>query len=182
MTIGDVLAVVAGIGSACVAAWTALVASALLFSRHAQRGQTALEAHPWRTVFSGFVIAIIGIVGSIALMNLPNGLVKLLGWVLLLAMLSLGALGGGAVAKLMAQRVQQSETRLSHFGALLRGAAIPVVSSLLPFVGWFVFLPLGLSAALGAGWSSLRTAKQRAVQPQFPVSEMHASTHIAPQI
>jgi hypothetical protein len=175
MTIGDVLAVVAGIGSACVAAWTALVASALLFSRHAQRGQTALEAHPWRTVFSGFV-------GSIALMNLPNGLVKLLGWVLLLAMLSLGALGGGAVAKLMAQRVQQSETRLSHFGALLRGAAIPVVSSLLPFVGWFVFLPLGLSAALGAGWSSLRTAKQRAVQPQFPVSEMHASTHIAPQI
>jgi hypothetical protein len=156
MTIGDVLAVVAGIGSACVAAWALLLGMALLFNRRANLAQQNLQSSRWRVLATGSVVALLGVGGAIVLLNQPNGILKLVGWALLLATLALSALGASGLVLLLAESVQRAEPGMSHFRALLRGAGLLVAAGLVPLVGWFLVLPLTVFVSTGAGWCALR--------------------------
>ncbi len=156
MTIGDVLAVVAGIGSACVAAWALLLGMALLFNRRANLAQQNFEASPWRVLATGAVLALLGVGGAIVLLNQPNGILKLVGWALLLATLALAALGAGGLILLLAESVQRAQPGMSHFHALLRGAGLLVAAGLVPLLGWLLVVPLTILVSTGAGWCALR--------------------------
>ncbi|HEX8237138.1 MAG TPA: hypothetical protein VF600_14365 [Abditibacteriaceae bacterium] len=171
MTIGDVLAVVAGIGSTCVAAWALLLGMALLFHRRAGLAQQNFERSPWRVLATGFVLALLGIGGTLVLLNQPNGILKLAGWALLLGVLGLSALGASGLALLLGNCVQRSEPTMSDFGALLRGAGLLIAAALVPLLGWFFIVPLTIIMSAGAGWCALRgrvPAKNQAVIPYTP--------------
>ncbi len=156
MTIGDVLAVVAGIGSACVAAWALLLGMALLFNRRANLAQQNLQSSPWRVLATGAALTLLGIGGAIVLLNQPNGILKLAGWALLLATLALAALGAGGLILLLAESVQRAQPGMSHFHALLRGAGLLVAAGLVPLLGWLLVVPLTILMSAGAGWCALR--------------------------
>lgn len=159
MTIGDVLAFVAGIGALCVSVWALLIGMALLCSQRAQDVQRVLETRAWRALLSGIVLAAFVGGGALALANGPNGALKLVGWALLASLLALGVLGGGGWVRLLANRVAQAEPNASHFSALMRGGALLIAAGLVPLVGWFLLVPLTILTSLGAAWSAVRPRK-----------------------
>lgn len=155
MTIGDVLALIAGVVSVCVSVWALLMGTALLFTRRTAAARTRLENHPLRALGIGALIVAVGGVGGVVLLNQPNGLLKLFGWALLLGLLAVSALGGGGLVLLASDRVRGMEPRFSAFAALGRGAGLLVVAGLVPLLGWFLIAPLMLVASLGAGCQAL---------------------------
>ena len=172
MIIGDVLGTTFLVLSVCVSLWALLLGIALVFAEPSAEARTRLETRPRQALAVGASMALAGGGLGLLLANLPNGLIKLIGWALLLALLVLAALGGGGMALLIGERIEKCAPRLSSFGALGRGAGLLVAAGLVPLLGWFVLTPLCLLTALGAGtlvsharWKATR----RRSRPPHPV-------------
>jgi hypothetical protein len=156
MTFGDVLAVVAGLIGVCISAWTTLVFFSLFFPARADQAAHSIQMSPSKMGLRGFGIVLVMAVFAIALFKLHNPMPTLLAWTILLALLSLAALGGSGLTLLAAARVHDREPQLSAYAALMRGAALVVVPGLLPVFGWFLVAPMMLFVGVGAGTRALR--------------------------
>lgn len=159
MTFGDVLAVVASLLGICISAWTTLVLFSLFFPARAFQAANSIRRSASGMALRGFGIAAVLIVATLVLFNLHNPLSTVAAWIVLLALLSLAALGGSGLALLAADRVQDHEPRLSPYAALMRGAALVVVPGLLPVFGWFLVGPAMLFVGVGAGTNALVIAR-----------------------
>jgi hypothetical protein len=151
MIIGDVLGTTFLVLAMCVSVWALLVGVALVYGEPAGDARTRLEMGARHSLAVGFAMALVGGGLGTLFANLPNGLIKLGGWALLLGLLALAALGGGGMALLVGGRIEERAPRLSSFGALGRGAGLLIAAGLVPLLGWFVLTPLCLLTALGAG-------------------------------
>jgi len=158
---GDVLAVVATIVGLFLTGWATTVAAGLLFPGAAERGRQAVTDSPKRTVGLGIVLMLTLGLGSLVLLGAPLPLGKLLGWIVLLWLLSIAAVGLAGVARLVAERIQSMDPLMAAYPAYIRAAAFLVGACLLPALGWFVVAPMLLAASLGAGWRAVvaRTAR-----------------------
>ena len=156
MTFGDVLAVVAGLVGICISAWTTLVFFSLFFPVRADQAANSIQLSASKMALRGFGIVAVFAVIAIALFKLHNPLPTLMAWTILLALLSLAALGGSGLTLLAAARVHDREPQLSAYAALMRGAALVVVPGLLPVFGWFLVAPLMLFVGVGAGTRAIR--------------------------
>ncbi len=155
MTLGDVLAVVAGL-LAFVATWTAiLLATALLFPATTARAQQRVQAKPWRSFFLGVAVCLIGGGTAVALLNLPDPGAKVLGWVLFGLLWGCLLLGAAGIAQLLGARIRAQSPGLSPFAGLVYGSLILGVAQLFPGIGWFFLAPLAWLCALGAGVAAL---------------------------
>ena len=164
MTFGDVLAAVAGLVGICLTAWSTLLAFSILFPERASQASDSIQGSAARVGARGAALGILMIVASIVLFRLHQPFFTLVAWLIVLAVLSLAALGGSGMALLMAGRVRTHEPQLSAYAALMRGAALVVVPGLLPVFGWFLVAPLMLFVGIGAGTNALRlTPKPQAV-------------------
>jgi len=151
MTIGDVNAMIAGVGATGVTLWASLLGISALFGERTRRASNVIEAQPGRTLGIGSLLtATAGIIG-VALINQPNGLFKFVGWVMLAGLLAMAALGSAGLSRVAGQRVGRMDPNLSTLGAVGRGAGLLVTAGFLPFLGWFGFFPLMLFVSLGAG-------------------------------
>ena len=169
ITMGDVLAVVAGLFGLCFATWALLLASALLFPAKAEIASVAATQKPWKNLGRGLLVTgLFGVIG-IGMLASPLPPAKLVGWVLILALLAVAALGMAGITLVAAERLQTLEPNLSPYACLVRAAAIMVVPGILPILGWFLIGPLLLIAGTGAGWSALLN-RSRQVAPQYEVS------------
>ncbi len=160
MTIGDVLAMIAGVSALCFSVWSLLMGGTLLFPARAETARTRLENTPLHALGTGVLMVAVGGAGGLVLINQPNGLLKLFGWVLLLGLLTMGALGGTGFVLLAGERARQFDAELSTFTACRRGAALIVVAALTPLVGWFLVAPLLIISSLGAGLYSFLRRKE----------------------
>lgn len=168
-TIGDVLAVVGIVITVVVSLWALVIVVSVLFSKRVQRAQTRMEQAPVKTLLLGAAMSLIlGIIVA-ALLNQPNPLGKLIGWIIYSLMLIAAAIGLSGLAGLLARRLTALEPSLSPYGALSRGAVICVVAGMLPVFGWFVVAPLTLFASLGAGTQAILERKPAPV-PQEPTA------------
>ena len=155
MIIGEVLGVTFIALAACISLWALLIGIALVFGERAAEAQMRLETRPFPMLAVGVGLALTaGLVGQI-LVNQPNGMLKLVGWALLLGLLTLSVLGGSGLALIVAGRIQQAAPRLTLFAALGRGAGLMIAGGLVPVIGWFVVLPLGVLSTLGAGMGAM---------------------------
>lgn len=166
VTIGDVLAVIGAILVSVLSLWAMVIALSLLFVERTQRAQRRLERAPGKVTLFGAVTAVV--VGGliVALLNHPHGALKLVGWVMYLALLVITAFGFSGLAGLVAQRLAQLEPSLTPYGALSRGAMLCVLATLVPLVGWFVVGPLTLFASVGAGLGALFARNHSAVSAE----------------
>ncbi|MCS6948920.1 MAG: hypothetical protein RMM06_00105 [Armatimonadota bacterium] len=151
VTIGDVLAVIGVVVATVLSLWALTLAVALLFRTRAERARTRIECSPGKVTLRGALMALVLGVLVAALLNHPNGLLKLVGWVVYLFLLVVGAVGFSGLVALVAQRLAQIEPSFTPYAALSRGALLCVLTTLVPILGWFVVAPLIGFASLGAG-------------------------------
>ena len=155
MTIGEVNAVLYFVVIGAAALWAAIVALGLLFPARVRRSEAALLEKPGRLLANGVAIGVLGAGAGIALLNAPNGLVKLFGWLLISGIALLSTLGAAGLARVVAGRIGQLDLGQSEFTALWRGAGLLVLAGLFPAFGWFLLFPLQLFAGIGAGMAAL---------------------------
>ncbi len=153
MTIGDVLAAVGGLVALCVCTWALYLTIALLFQQRANQAADAAASGPWKSGFAGFGIALIGIPFSAIVWALPGG--RLFAMLAILTMLTFSVIGGAGISLLAARRIRALDPSINPFSALSRGAALVVLPSLLPVLGWFLVGPLLFFVGLGAGVRAL---------------------------
>lgn len=165
VVLGDVFAIVAILFGVCLSAWALVLGMALLFPSRASRAETVSENAPWKTFLVGLLVTLVGVTLSSGFLKSPEPGGKLIGFILLMAILSVAMLGLTGPAALIGQRMRPMEPDISKFRALARGAGLLVVAGLLPWVGWFVFAPLLLMFCTGAGLMALFQRKQP--QPSF---------------
>ncbi len=112
MIIGEVLGVTFIALAACISLWALLIGIALVFGERAAEAQMRLETRPFPMLAVGVGLALTaGLVGQI-LVSQPNGMLKLVGWALLLGLLTLSLLGGAGLALIVAGRIRQAAPRL----------------------------------------------------------------------
>jgi hypothetical protein len=167
VTIGDVLAVIGIVTATILSVWALVMAVSTLFEARAARARARIEHSPGRVTLLGAVMALLlGIVAG-ALLNHPIPWLKLLGWVLYLLLLLIGAIGFSGLAGLLAQRLAHLEPALTPYAALSRATLFCVLAALVPILGWFVVGPLMAFASIGAGAYALvqRTPVAASAQP-----------------
>ncbi|MBC8103820.1 MAG: hypothetical protein H7Z41_14695 [Cytophagales bacterium] len=158
MTIGDVLATVAGVVAFCASLWAALLVTLLLFPARTGRASERIEQQPWRCLGMGTLVSGTAGVIAVVLLNQPNGFFKLLGWVALALLLGLATVGSAGLSMVVAKRIRASDADVPPLRASGYGAGLLVASGVLPVLGWMIFLA-SLLTSLGAG--ALTTARQR---------------------
>lgn len=150
-TIGDVLAVIGIVVATVLSLWALVLAVSVLFGERTARACERLEHSPGKVTLLGAVLVLaLGIIVAV-LLRQPAPPLKLIGWVIYLLMLAVGAVGFSGLAGLVARRLTQLEPSLTPYGALSRGALFCVLAMLTPVLGWFVVGPLIGFASLGAG-------------------------------
>lgn len=163
MTLALVQAMVAIILT-MVATWTGLLVSiAFLLPRNAARSEQLISSEPWKCFFSGLGMAAILVIGlALASAGLP--IVKLFGFGLMMFVGAIVALGSAGVAQTIGKR-GEPDGAAPTFGMLIRGSLVYSLALGFPVVGWFVFAPLALTMAAGAGIMSLARERRTAYTP-----------------
>ena len=145
---------------ALIATWGGLLlTTALLFPVHTKRAEYALETDPKKSFFKGLgVLALL--IFSLMLQNIPFPLVKLVSFGFTLLLLSLVVLGGAGTAHLMGRRISEMQEKRTSFTSLAGGSVVYSLAIGFPIIGWFLFAPIALVFAMGAGWSAIRPRRQ----------------------
>ncbi len=150
-TIGDSFSIVATLGGIAVTAWSFKIACALLFPDRVETARLAVSTKTSAVVGMGFVSLLAGVFSFIVL-ALPNPFTKLLGTLFLAGYFALVALGASGIAKLAAERLRDLKGGQSNlFDSYAKAALYIVMAAMLPLLGWFLFAPLMILFAGGAG-------------------------------
>ena len=153
-------------------AYPALLATLrVLFPRPVAFNQARIEQQTWRCFWSGLLAAVAIALPAVILINLPLGLLKFLGWLLLALGLGLSVFGAAGLAGLMASRMQVSQNREpAEFGTFVRAAVMIELAAIFPLLGWLVFFPISLLISLGAAmltWLRGAPAPEKASRPEL---------------
>ncbi len=165
-TLGDVWAITAIIVGFSVCAWSLLLCLALIFQRRTQFSKELIETKPGKMVFTGLVLSLVLGTGGVVLLNMPNGVVKLVGWMILLGLMALSFTGTAGLVALAGERVQMLDRGLSGYGSLSRGALFVVLPAVMPILGWFLYLPIVFCLGVGAGLRAIRMKEVQVAQPE----------------
>lgn len=150
---GDVLAVLGLLIGSCVSAWALTMVYGLLFPRRSQLAKAEVAAHPWKCIGRGLLIVLtLGVVGVILIGTVPNPVAKLFGWVVVLGILAISALGMAGIGFTASDRLREMAPDINPYAAFCRGSAYLIVACILPIVGWLAFGPILLLASIGAGF------------------------------
>lgn len=166
MTIGDVLAVIAGVLATGATLWASILVLVVLFPARTGRAGKALEERASRCLWTGAIAAFtVGLAAWVMAFS-PGigGLPKLLGWILLLLLLLVATLGSAGIAEVGAARIRQRDPRIRPLAALGKATGLMITAGLVPGLGWLVLFPLMLMVSLGAGFAAL-TGRVRAEVP-----------------
>lgn len=150
VTIGDVLGIVAFLTGLGGTGWAMTVAMGLLFPE-----QTARASESTKGAFVRGLVPLLALFLGIVLLSIPNGGTKLVGWLVLLGVMALAALGLAGLSHVAGRRLRDLQPEMGEYPAFLRGAGFLVSACLFPLLGWFLFAPVAFIVALGAGWSGV---------------------------
>jgi len=136
---------------------------ALMLPQPVARARRRIEHRPLASFFTGLLLTALFLVPGIRLMQIPQGF--FLGFIALAPLFAGAVIGGAAWTGMVADRIQPLLKSESRFVALVAGALGTTFATLLPVVGWFLFLPvLGLMGT-GAGFLGWVSKKDVAAQP-----------------
>ncbi len=169
MTIGDVLAVTAGI-SLVGAAWTAtILLFVLAFPGRTAAAQARLTAAPGACFGQGLAVILIAAFLAALCWNASAGPVKLLAGLIAGGIGLAAALGSAGAVRLLAERISSPRLAPPPFGGVTRAAILYVLAGFLPLLGWFVLVPGALLLSVGSATSVM--LPRRAAQPARTQSE-----------
>lgn len=154
-TLGDVWAIIATLSGLFITVWSLIIGMAMMFKNQSDRGAVALRANPWKMIFMGVGIFLPTSILGVIMINLHVPPLTLLGWMMILTMLAIAAIGAGSVASIAAARIQEMDPKASEYQVLCRASLLIVGSSFVPVLGWMLIGPAILFAAIGSGVSAL---------------------------
>jgi len=158
MTQGDVMAVLATLIGICISSWSLTMAYGLLFPGKSQVAKHEVATRPGKCISRGALILFtVGLVGLGLVSKAPNPLLKLIGWVTLLTIFTVAALGMAGLALNAGDRLKVMAPEMNPYAAFSRGAGFLIFACIVPIVGWFAFGPLLYLAAIGAGVKAVLT-------------------------
>jgi hypothetical protein len=164
VTIGDVFSIVATLAGLALTLWSFIIMCALLFPAKVEAARSAVSLRPGSTFALGMAALTYGVF-CLVFTNIPNPGAKLIGLVGLASYFGLVAVGAAGIAKLGSERIMSLSTETtSHFRAFAQSSAYIVIAGMLPVLGWFLFAPLFMVVAGGAG---LKAVMQRASASQL---------------
>lgn len=137
----------------------------LLFPGRVERARLQIERHPWRCFWLGLLALALLLVPLGALLAIPNGLIRLIGWSAAALIVALSAIGGAGIAAAMGARLAARAGGLSPAGAFVRGAVALELAAAFPLLGWFLVIPATLITALGATALALLPRPAAATRP-----------------
>ncbi|HLJ55329.1 MAG TPA: hypothetical protein VKT77_09825 [Chthonomonadaceae bacterium] len=147
-----------------IATWTGLLVSvAFLLPRGVARSEQLVASEPWWCLLRGAGLGLVVLIGMWALGAGP-GIVKLFGFSLTIGVGALAVIGAAGLVQMIGRR-GQPEGGAATFGTVLRGSLVYSLALGFPFIGWFVFAPLSLIVAAGAGVMALVPEPSRAFYP-----------------
>ena len=150
-TIGDSFSIIATLGGVAVTAWSFKIACALLFPDRVETARLAVSTKTSSTIGMGFLSLMAGVFAFIVF-SLPNPGAKLLGILMLAGYFAIVAIGASGIAKLAAERLRDLKGGQSNlFDSFAKAALYMVMAAMLPVLGWFLFAPLMILFAGGAG-------------------------------
>ncbi len=155
ITSGDLMTAITILIGVALSTWATLITSALIFRRKAEYARGYFEKSPGISIFLGIVIGGVSTGIALALLQVPNPAVKLAAWVMLSSIAAIAALGGAGLALLAGSRIESMESGSNGFSALARGSGLMVLVGMVPFFGWFAYIPVVVLASFGAGLQAL---------------------------
>lgn len=164
-TIGDSFAIVAILFGIGFTAWAMILGASILFADKALAARNLTERHPWRSLAIGLGAGIpFGIVSTV-MASIPNPAVKFLGTMGLLTLVAVSMFGASGVCLSIAGRIRTMEPNISAYASLVRAAAVLVIASFFPLVGWMLVAPILFIISLGVGIQAM-FARSEAMEPQ----------------
>lgn len=155
-TLGDVFLILGGLFAIGIACWAAMVLSAIAFPNRAAKGANALSQKTGGTFFLGFMVFAPATFLGLVLASLPNPAAKILGFLVFLALLLMALLGAGGLVRFVSDKVKASAGDVSQYGSITRGAALLVAACNIPFLGWFLLVPLMIIGSVGCYFGGLK--------------------------
>ena len=175
MTIGDVLAVIAGLLTVG-AAWAAtILIVALAFPARVAAAQDKLTASPGACLARGLGTTLVGGLLAALFWGAAAGGHRLLAGVVLGGLGLLAALGSAAMVRLLGERIDAMGSPMTPFASLTRASLLYATAGFLPVIGWFVLLPVALFLAVGSGVAVLRSAKKPVHTPFLPTGSVETA-------
>ena len=118
----------------------------LLFPRLITKAQVRIEKSLATSFWMGLIVTLLLGIPTFILLALPLGPAKLIGWILLGALLTVSSVGSAGIAAHLGTRLTQ-HSNISHFSGFIRGAVILELAAFFPVIGWvFVWIPMLITA------------------------------------
>lgn len=170
MTIGDVMAFTGAVLATGATLWAAQVSCAVLYEKQTRRAAAYLEREWISTLLTGAGVTITAGLLALVLLQQGNGLIKLIGWVLLSALLAHSILGAAGLALLASERIKKLAPRLSKLAHIQRAAGLLIAAGFLPVFGWLFIFPMAFCFSLGAGWRAMTGKARNEIANEPPVT------------
>lgn len=132
-----------------------LVAFNLLMPQVTQRAYTRLDRTPVKSFFLGLPVTGFIILYVLLAFQSHAGLLQTSAFIAAIGGMGIGSIGGAGMARLLAARLAPLADPNSKIMNLLRGAVLYELACLVPFVGWFLFMPIVGITAVGAATFAL---------------------------
>jgi hypothetical protein len=164
MIMADVLKwvlVIGGLLVVFVCFWLAVVA---LFPTLVDRTQIKYD-RPFKLLGVGLPAAAFFIILAVLLFKLKNPVFQLTGSVVIGTVVALGLVGSAGLAQRVGQGLPSPLDAAQPWRRVYRGGTVLSLVFLLPFVGWFLILPMTLLTGFGAALMSFSKKGALPAQP-----------------
>jgi hypothetical protein len=173
--LGSTLFVVVLVASLLVsieAYWLSLRA---LAPRFVARATERWSKRPIVTVLVGAALSSVVLIAVALLSSIGHPLTGFLAGVLAIALLAIGLAGAVGLATRIGQGLESASDADRPWFATLKGGVVLELVWLLPFLGWFVILPLAVAGGVGAVVQAMVLAFVRMLAPaRMPVAAPEA--------
>jgi hypothetical protein len=153
--------------------------AALMLPNPVERARQRVLRQPTASFFVGLAFWVVSFTAGVFLIRIP-GAGSVIGYALMAPMLAASVIGGAAFSRILAERIKTKQRNESEISALIGGALATTVATLLPVIGWFMFLPLVGFIGIGAGALALVSRRRVAednvgVPAAVPTPDAHAA-------
>ena len=131
------------------------LAAQALFPELTDRCRQRIKAAPWKHALIGLAWTIPTAAAGVALLNVPNPLLKFLGATIVLLLILAGLIGSSALAAQIGFGLAQPSDQTQPWRRVLRGGMVLGLTFVFPLIGWFLILPLSLVIGVGALFPTL---------------------------
>jgi hypothetical protein len=127
------------------------LASSALMPALVSQAREAYSTSPIRITLLGVLVGLPPALFGLALLKTaPEGGAKLVGAVIVSVPLLLALVGSAGLSERIGRGLIHADDTRSPWRRSLRGAVVLSLTFILPFIGWFVVMPLALFSGLGA--------------------------------